>query len=291
MYIAQLKLTNSDAHLLYKWAEYFTEKGINLATGDVGATNPFQKVDLTILSQIISTMVESNCHTYLIEGVPVPNLEPTPHDTKWRTSTDVLPSDVLQWAVGELFRGIRTYTDEHNGHSLHNICCVNGHEKEQSSSGNADFLFHCEVPQLGRDKPDWVSLMCLRGSTDVTTGFLESKDLIRNLPLSLRRATTRPCMDLRINDSFDNKGTRLTVPIYDAARDAYTFDSVEMQPMEDSNESMELYSRIMGELERCQKTHHVMEAGQFVLFNNQKLLHSRAAPKGTSDRWLTRAYY
>ena len=100
------------------------------------------------------------------------------------------------------------YRPEHGGELVQNILPVRGSESRQlSTSSKVELLFHTEAA-FHPHRPRYLLLLCLRGNPQARTTLASIREIVRMLPLGVRRTLFEPRFRTAADESY--VGTRPT---------------------------------------------------------------------------------
>lgn len=177
---------------------------------------------------------------------------------------------------------------------------------ELSSHGSKrTFSMHVDNPHLpliGENNPnselycpEFLCLLSLRAKRDVTTNIVFLNDIISILPKSDLDILMKPLYKLKFPDSFGNKiSERLHSVIYKDTKGEYRSRFDVQNVLGTNNAAMDAL-KIFDAIAHSECIAHrvCLLPGDLLIFNNQKLVHSRDGftPRGNGmDRWLVRLF-
>jgi len=236
--------------------------------------------------------------TLVVQNLPLDDpLMPTPSDGVAPPWTGVPVSTVVQMAVTSWLGDVIAYADEKNGALVQDVIPVRGAEERQENTGSALLELHTE-DGFHPYKPDYLTLLCLRGDRDdqarTVTGSVDS--LLADLSDACVQALRRPRFVIQHASSFSAPGTPpsfsepmavLTGPAY---RPEFTADLYAMRPLDDAATWAfdELRAAFRGRLAGA-----VLRPGDLLVVDNRSAVHGRTSFRPRydgEDRWLRRCF-
>ena len=230
----------------------------------------------------------------LLRGLPVGDVPPTPDRPTTPAGKDRTSEFVLLTIARRLGQPIG-YLPEHGGDLVQNILPVRGAEARQvSSSSKVELLFHTEAA-FHPHRPRYLLLLCLRGDPQARTTLASIREVVRMLPLGVRRTLFEPRFRTAADESY--VGARptqlgLTMPVLNGQWDQPTlvFDADLMVGTDDEAEDA---LRALSDAVAACHTGVVLEQGDLLVVDNAVAVHGRSpfSPRfdGT-DRWLQRTF-
>ena len=187
------------------------------------------------------------------------------------------------------------YRPEHGGELVQNILPVRGSESRQlSTSSKVELLFHTEAA-FHPHRPRYLLLLCLRGDPHASTTLASIREIVRMLPLGVRRTLFEPRFRTAADESY--VGTRptqlgLALPVLSGNWDQpnLVFDADLMVGIdEEADAALRVLSSAVGSCHAAV----TLEPGDLLVVDNSVAVHGRSpfTPRfdGT-DRWLQRTF-
>jgi L-asparagine oxygenase len=215
---------------------------------------------------------------------------PTVRDSVERRTT--VPASVIALLASQLGEMI-SFRDEKLGALVQNVVPVPGMEASQSNAGSVDLEMHVENA-FHRSRPDYVTLLCLRGDYAGAAGTTVSS-IRRALPLMpehARRVLAEPRFVTQPPPSFRESTATPVHPVLmgnpadpDVRIDlaaTVALDEEAGQAMEQLRDAFTLVAVAV-----------VMRSGDLVFIDNRLALHGRSSfvPRyDGNDRWLHRSF-
>ena len=230
----------------------------------------------------------------LLRGLPVGELPPTPDQPAAPADKDRTSEFVLLTVARRLGQPVG-YRPEHGGELVQNILPVRGSESRQlSTSSKVELLFHTEAA-FHPHRPRYLLLLCLRGDPQASTTLASIREIVRMLPLGVRRTLFEPRFRTAADESY--VGTRptqlgLALPVLSGDWDQpnLVFDADLMVGIdEEADAALRVLSSAVGSCHAAV----TLEPGDLLVVDNSVAVHGRSpfTPRfdGT-DRWLQRTF-
>lgn len=138
-----------------------------------------------------------------------------------------------------------------------------------------------------------LSLFCLRNNENVPTNLIQLNTILEKLTNEELGLLTENVFDIKRPDSFKGQTVVISnLSILIAFKKGYysRFDSHNASTQSAKHKlALDKFREIANDTNLCQSFN--LKAGEFIIFNNQKMLHSRKAFKPKfdgNDRWLLR---
>ncbi|WP_051886754.1 TauD/TfdA family dioxygenase [Streptomyces hygroscopicus] len=237
--------------------------------------------------------------TLLVRNVPLDDdVPPTPADGVAPDWTRLPLATAVQLAAVTWLGDVIAYADEKAGRLVQDIVPVRGAERRQENSGSVMLELHTE-DGFHPYKPDFVTLLCLRGDHErraATTSGAITRALPR-LPEESVSVLRRPLFRIHHSSSFGASGTGTgtvspPLPVLSGppAAPELVVDFHAMEPVD------EAAARALGELRDAMcavLVGAVLKAGDLLVVDNRAAVHGRSdfRPRYDGrDRWLRRCF-
>ena len=243
----------------------------------------------------------------LLKGCPVDkNLPFSPIETGYIDSkTFKLSRDFILMFHKMINLISYSYKDENKCGLFRNLVPVKNTENMVGSFGSKlEFKLHSDNPtyrlypeyiKKSLNAPEFLSLFCLRGDTSVKTNIVKLKDILQKLDSDTIEGLKKKIFTVNTPDSFDkyHEITNLPIIIEDDTNNKiytrYDYHNVK-SPSEEGKEFLNEFQKAMNSIK---PTSLFFEKGDFLIFKNQEVLHSRESFETKYDgldRWLIRIY-
>lgn len=230
----------------------------------------------------------------LLRGVPLGELPATPDRPTAPVSKDRVSELVLLTVARRLGQPVG-YLPEHGGDLIQNILPVKGTEARQvSTSSKVELMFHTEAA-FHPHRPRFLLLLCLRGDPQAVTTLASIGEIVRMLPLGVRRTLFERRFRTAADESYVGKrptqlGVAIPVLAGDWDRPNLVFDADLMVGIDEEADAA--LATLADAVESCH-TGVALEAGDLLVVDNSVAVHGRSpfTPRfdGT-DRWLQRTF-
>lgn len=252
------------------------------------------------LEERLRALVQEEASSHLlVEGLPLdPHLPPSP-------TKGARPAGKSWWSESALLQlnaacGLRPFgiAEENMGSLVQQIAPVEGHGKEVSSAGRVPLSWHtdlaiCQEPY----RPHFLSLVGVRNQAATPTLIAELDDilpalqrrgshLIETLRQPRYRLESPALLQLWGGKSLRSEPRALLSPgplgheVIAANLNAVTATDPEAE------RALQAVQAVLPEVTRSL----VIRPGTLLIFNNQRVLHSRPAIHQRGERWLQRVY-
>jgi Fe(II)/alpha-ketoglutarate-dependent arginine beta-hydroxylase len=252
----------------------------------------------------------------LISGIPIDEkkIGPTPKHWKNRpTLSPALEEEILLILFGSLLGDAFGWSTQQNGHIVHDVMPIQGHEGEQLGTGSQQLLWWHNEDAFHPYRGDYIGMLCLRNFDNVITTFA----CINNLRLDEKyiRILYEPRFAIRPDEShLEKNGFMPEADSSDVFKSAYDringmqanpdkiallfgapdspyirLDPYFMDPLEDKDASIALEMLIKSIDEAL--TDIVLRKGECCFIDNFRAVHGRKPfnPRyDGNDRWLKR---
>lgn len=234
---------------------------------------------------------------FVLRGVPVGTVGPTPHSPTAPTPKDSTSEASLLAVAGRLGEPVG-YLPEHGGDVVQNIVPVRAQARRQTStSSGVTLAFHTETA-FHPHRPSFLVLLCVRGDPSAATTLCDVDDLIEVLPREVCDVLAEPRFGTRADESFGGgPGAPLGPPMAVLNRQLGPDGPRTLVYDEELTEGRDPAARAA--LDRLRTAVHevrsslVLEEGDLLAVDNRRCVHGRSPfrPRfdGT-DRWLQRAF-
>jgi Fe(II)/alpha-ketoglutarate-dependent arginine beta-hydroxylase len=227
----------------------------------------------------------------------------------------VLPEEMLLVLLGSLLGDCIGWATQQDGHIVHDILPIKGHEQEQLGSGSETVLWWHIEDAFHPYRGDYLGMMCIRNPDAVPTTFatvagFDQALTPRQIQLLMEPLfTIRPDeshlvknkSELRQTDAFleasyqriesMNQAPQKIAVLYGDPRNPYIrLDPYFMDPVRESAEAQEALDLLVAFIDR-KLGDHVLCQGDICFIDNSKGVHGRkpfVARYDGKDRWLKR---
>lgn len=235
-----------------------------------------------------------------------------PHWKERRDPAPTLAEEMLLVLFGSLLGDPIGWSTQQQGHIVHDILPIQGHEHEQLGSGSEELLTWHVEDAFHPYRGDYLGMMCLRNADGVPTTMASIDDV--ELPDEEKRILFEPRFVIRPDEShlLKNRGNDRVDPLlrhayeriesmsrrpqkiqilYGSPDSPYVrLDPYFMDPLEDDPKAQEVLDRLIERIDG-RLADVVLEPGDFCFIDNCKVVHGRkpfrARFDGT-DRWIKR---
>lgn len=253
----------------------------------------------------------------LISGYPIDEwkIGRTPKHWKCReTAYRTLEEEMLLILFGSLLGEPLGWATQQDGHVIHDVLPIQGHEHEQLGSSSQELLTWHVEDAFHPHRCDYLGMMCLRNRQRVATN-VASIDSISLSPeeveilfqprftiwpdeshLRKNRSNQQNGGDDQLDKAYENiermktNPEKLAVLFGDQQSPYIRLDPYFMQRLENDEEAQAALDSLVEKLD--EKIHDlVLEAGDFVFIDNYRVVHGRkrfVANYDGTDRWLKR---
>ena len=255
----------------------------------------------------------------LISGYPIDDekIGRTPEHWKYRGDISAaLAEEMLLILFGSLLGEPLGWATQQDGHIIHDVVPIKGHEHEQLGSSSQELLTWHTEDAFHQHRCDYLGMMCLRNEQRVATNIasidaieleleevkilFESRFTIRPDESHLKknksdvRDTTG--VDQQLEVAYEGISRMQTDPekvavLFGHPQSPYMrLDPYFMRRLDDDEEGQAALDGFISKLEN-QIHDLVLRAGDFVFMDNYRVVHGRqpfAAKYDGTDRWLKR---
>jgi len=255
----------------------------------------------------------------LISGYPIDDEKIGRTPKHWKYRSDVSPAlaeEMLLILFGSLLGEPLGWATQQDGHIIHDVVPIRGHEHEQLGSSSQELLTWHTEDAFHQHRCDYLGMMCLRNEQRVATN-VASIDAIELEPLEVKtlfesRFTIRPDeshlkknkSDVNNNTGMDNQleiayervsrmqtdPEKVAVLFGDPQSPYMRLDPYFMHRLDDDEQGQAALDAFISKLEN-QIHDLVLQGGDFVFMDNYRVVHGRqpfAAKYDGRDRWLKR---
>jgi Fe(II)/alpha-ketoglutarate-dependent arginine beta-hydroxylase len=253
----------------------------------------------------------------LISGYPIDDgkIGRTPKHWKGReTAPRTLEEEMLLILFGSLLGEPLGWATQQDGHVIHDVLPIQGHEHEQLGSSSKELLTWHVEDAFHPYRCDYLGMMCLRNNQRVATN-VASIDAISLSPdevevlfqprftihpdeshLKKNKSNQQTSGDVELEKAYDKidrmktDPEKLAVLFGDPQSPYIRLDPYFMQRLENDEEGQAALDSLIEKLDA--KLHDiVLQAGDFVFIDNYRVVHGRkpfVAKYDGTDRWLKR---
>jgi len=253
----------------------------------------------------------------IVSGFPIDQEAIGKTPEHWKNKTDrpaaVIESEIFLTLFGWLLGDPIAWSTQQDGHLVHDIFPIAGHQKEQLGTGSEeDLTWHTE-DAFHSYRGDYICMLCLRNADQIPTtigtlnGLAIPPEQLRIL--FERRFTIRPDeshlaknksgdrpLDPALQDAYDRINQMNTEPekiavFFGSPSSPYLrLDPYFMDPLVDDPEAEAALGVLVDKIDH-RLADMVLEAGDVCFIDNFRAVHGRKAFKARydgTDRWLKR---
>ncbi|MBO7369961.1 MAG: TauD/TfdA family dioxygenase [Campylobacter sp.] len=195
------------------------------------------------------------------------------------------------------------YKDENNGKIFRSVVPLKNQGKMIGSYGaKIAFNFHSDNPTYkiypeyenkSLNSPEFLSLYCMRGDKNANTDLIILDDILGNLDNETIQNLQKNDFIVNTPNSFDKYHEVENVSVI-AKKDNKFYTRFDYHNIHAQSENSEVaLQNFKNAIEKTKQISHNFQQGDFLIFKNQEILHSRNSftPKfDGKDRWLIRIY-
>ena len=160
-------------------------------------------------------------------------------------------------------------------------------------SDNPTYKIYPEYKQNSLNAPEFLSLFCIRGQKNVHTNVILLNDILNRLDQNTIDTLQQNIFIVNTPDSFDKYHEVENVSVIGQYKDKY-YNRFDYHNIKGTNKKSQLaLEKFIHIMEGIQPISLPFESGDFLIFKNQEVLHSResfTAKYDGFDRWLLRVY-
>jgi len=253
----------------------------------------------------------------LISGYPIDDWKIGRTPKHWKCSHDALRTveeEMLLILFGSLLGEPLGWATQQDGHVIHDVLPIKGHEHEQLGSSSQELLTWHVEDAFHPYRCDYLGMMCLRNNQRVATN-VASIDAIALSPeeveilfqprfnihpdeshLKKNKSDQQTSGDDQLEKAYEKIDRMKTEPeklavLFGDRRSPYVrLDPYFMQRLENDEEGQAALDSLIEKLDG--KLHDlILQAGDFVFLDNYRVVHGRkpfVANYDGTDRWLKR---
>jgi L-asparagine oxygenase len=255
--------------------------------------------------QAVINFFHSNEKILLIRGCPIDkNLPLSPIENGYM---DPIHYELVRDFILTLHKIMNlvaySYQDENEGKLFRSLVPVKAHLDTIGSYGSKnEFKLHSDNPTYklypeytkgSLNAPEFLSLFCIRGQNNVNTRIVDLTQIITKLNQDTVNILKENIFTVNTPNSFDKYHEVHNVPVItEYKHKMYTrFDYHNIKANSAiGKQALDLFTEKLYEVDSLA---HTFESGDFLIFKNQEVLHSRDAFESKfdgNDRWLLRVY-
>src|SRR5436853_1339215 len=143
---------------------------------------------------------------YIISGYPVDDAKigKTPAHWKYKPAiSTALEEEIFLALCGALVGDLFGWSTQQDGHIIHDVFPIKGHEGEQLGTGSEQLLWWHNEDAFHPCRGDYLGLMCMRNPYNVATTFA-CIDMIEVRP-EVAQVLFRPCFTIHPDESHMEK--------------------------------------------------------------------------------------
>jgi Fe(II)/alpha-ketoglutarate-dependent arginine beta-hydroxylase len=227
----------------------------------------------------------------------------------------VLEEEILLILLGSLLGECIGWATQQDGHIVHDIFPIQGHEGEQLGSGSEQLLWWHTEDAFHPYRGDYIGMMCLRNPDQVATTFCPVCDLDQHLTAEQLRLLCEPHYTIRPDESHLKKNKselreedeplaasyhhiesmnqapeKIAVFHGDSKAPYIRIDPYFMDPVENHQEAQAALDALIALIDR-RLEEQVLGQGELCFIDNFRAVHGRKpfrARYDGKDRWLKR---
>jgi Fe(II)/alpha-ketoglutarate-dependent arginine beta-hydroxylase len=253
----------------------------------------------------------------VISGYPIDEEKIGATPTHWKfRSANTLQEEILLILLGTLLGDVFGWATQQDGHLIHDVVPIKGHENEQLGSNSEEWLWWHTEDAFHPYSGDYLVLMCLRNPDNVATivGNISTGDLtaqqiellsqphflIRPDESHLRKnksdmpITTMPEKKSEVSyDEIERMNTRPQKKPVLLGNPAFFYACIDpyfMDYLEDNGEAQDALECLINSIDKS--LHNlVLRKGDICFIDNRRVVHGRQPFKARydgNDRWLKR---
>jgi L-asparagine oxygenase len=252
-----------------------------------------------LLSHLVDFRVSGNLHgMLLIRNLPVGGpLPPTPADGYLSPWSAAARSTLTQLAIMSVLGHVIAYADEKRGGLVQDVCPLPGQENRQENTGSIMLELHTE-DGFHPFKPEFISLMCLRGDREraAATVTASIRSVLSVLPRPALRALREPAYRIRFSTSFlgPDSPARYSAPLPVLSGPDDDPDlCVDFHAMEPMDAEGAMAFETLRKAMTAALVGVILEPGDMLVVDNRVAVHGRTGlmPRyDGEDRWLRRCF-
>jgi L-asparagine oxygenase len=227
----------------------------------------------------------------VIKNLPLPDAIATPRNNKssiGETTNIARCQAIINQYLGEMV----AYEAEGNGHLFQDMVPNESLKNTQTSLGSSTELELHTEQAFSKLKPDYLSLACIKGDSTAKTYYYHVNNILNNISFDSLMLLGEDLWTIGVDLSFTMNGCkekrRGPLPIYKNGN--LIFDQDLMEGIDEESESIK--QEIIG-LYIKHRNHIVLEEGNLLIMNNNKLVHGRSSffPNfNEHDRFVIRTF-
>jgi len=251
-------------------------------------------------------------------GYPIDEEKIGPTPTHWkfkRPRAPELEEEIVLLLLGSLLGDSIGWATQQDGHIVHDILPIPGHEGEQLGSGSEQLLWWHTEDAFHPCRGDYLGMMCLRNPDGVATTFAAVRDLDRDLTAEQIRLLLEQHYTIRPDESHLQKNRSQAAPMDDGLSGSYhridsmnqapekiailygdpkapyiRIDPYFMDPVADHKPAQAALEALIAVLDQ-RLSDQVLQQGEICFIDNFRAVHGRKPFKARydgKDRWLKR---
>lgn len=292
-----LELSEHEKAELMELINYMELDHINLNSEDLLAVKEFSKrLPDSIYRKLINFKRFSNDNGIIVfKNLPVDQELPnTPPDGKPSDAKSSYVSESILFLFMSILGDVFGYEDEKNAQLVHDICPIEGQEKNIENSGSDVFFSYHVEDAIHPFKPDYLCLNCLKSDHDKvaiteTSSVSEAIKFVSKENVDILR---KPLFNLNPPASFKSEDLVRTIPVISGSEKNPSL-IIHESLMKGINDEAE---KALNELKAALPKASVgvqLNPGDYVIIDNNKAAHARSSFKPRydgEDRWLQRMF-
>ena len=256
-------------------------------------------------SKELSSFSEQNEKIILIRNCPIDEIIPLSPIDEGYIETDkynVTKSFILN--VHKIMHLIPyAYKIENKGRVFRSVVPLKSFENTYSSYGakeridfhsdNPTYKMYPEYSKNSLNSPELLSLFCMRGKENVYTEIVVLSQILKELNSETIKELEKNQFTVNTPDSFDKYVEIKNVSILNKYKDRYYTRFSYHNIKATSTIGKKAIEKFINAIDLTEKVKINLKKGDFIIFKNQEVLHSRNKFETTYDgydRWLLRVY-
>lgn len=256
----------------------------------------------------------------VLSGYPVDDAKIGRTPVHWQSKFAISPSleeETLLVLFGSLLGELLGWATQQDGHIIHDVVPIEGHEHEQLGSGSEQLLWWHTEDAFHPYRCDYLAMLCLRNPDQVETTManvdsvnldlkhvevlFEPRFTIRpdesHLAKNRAKANSRPDSEQEFLKAayekvhrMQNSPDKLSVLFGDPQAPYVRIDPYFMDQLHDDDEAQHALDALIENIDE-KLTAVVLKPGDFIFIDNYRVVHGRKAFKARYDgfdRWLKR---
>lgn len=261
----------------------------------------YQDLMMELASQVLepglTLTIKSRLHRdgYVLIGTDLPDFAPATPASLTEHYDGPYYGEAMLALIGQSIGWLQSFAVQHDGRVFHDVMPMKAHSTLQTfGSSRVTLEMHTELAFID-NPPEFLMLYCVRQDSEMSaeTHLYDSRHALGTLSRDQFRQLTREGYRFGVDAGATGTVDEIEepLPIFDRATSRllrYDIDLCEPLGEEFRNASDALTQALLG-----MRISIRLRAGQMILIDNQRMVHSRNAFKAKfdgTDRWLKRAF-